>query len=149
MSSSSGLTLYRLYSAAGELLYIGKSVHRFRRFDEHCRNQPWEIANASFQELPDDAALSAAEIAAIKRECPKYNKAHTVRPPDDDEEETKRYDPQAAATVSRSEAAAMLGLELQSIDGLISAKKLRASKPFRRVLIRVADIEAMLDASAI
>ena len=52
-------------------------------------------------------------------------------------------------TVSRAEAAVMLGLELQSIDGLISSKKLRASKPFRRVLIRVADIERMLDASAV
>jgi predicted GIY-YIG superfamily endonuclease len=67
---SSGFTLYRLYSSADELLYIGKTIHRFRRFDEHCRRQPWaaEIANASFQELADAAALSAAEIAAIKRE---------------------------------------------------------------------------------
>jgi hypothetical protein len=107
----------------------------------------------SFQELPDDAALSAAEIAAIKRECPKYNKMHvTPEPkpePDPDCGLRVKAVPDPGEVVSRAEAAAMLGLELQLIDGLISAKKLRASKPFRRVLIRVADIERMLDASAV
>ena len=88
---SNGFTLYRLFNAAGELLYIGKSIHRYRRLDEHCRNQPWasEIASSHFQEFADEASLSAAEIAAIKRERPKYNKAHatcpvTVAPDDDD-----------------------------------------------------------------
>jgi len=55
---------------------------------------------------------------------------------------------QAADRLTR-EAAAMLGFDIQTIDGLISAKKLRASKPNRRVVIRVADLEAMLDASAV
>jgi hypothetical protein len=43
----------------------------------------------------------------------------------------------------------MLGFDIQTIDGLISAKKLRASKIGRRVLIRITAIEAMLDASAV
>jgi excisionase family DNA binding protein len=52
-------------------------------------------------------------------------------------------------TVSRKDAAALLGVDIQTIDGLISSGKLRASRPVNRVLIRVADIEAMLDASAV
>ncbi len=50
-------------------------------------------------------------------------------------------------TYSRAEAAAALGVDKQTIDALISTDKLRASKPGRNVLIRVADIEAMLDAN--
>jgi hypothetical protein len=52
-------------------------------------------------------------------------------------------------TVSRKDAAAMLGVDIQTIDGWISARVLRASKKGRRVLIRVASIEAMLDEAAI
>jgi excisionase family DNA binding protein len=52
-------------------------------------------------------------------------------------------------TVSRAEAAAMLGFNIQTIDSLISAKKLRASKIGRRVVIRSASIEAMLDATVV
>ncbi|WMT75064.1 helix-turn-helix domain-containing protein [Bradyrhizobium sp. Ash2021] len=50
-------------------------------------------------------------------------------------------------TFGRAEAAASLGVDIQTIDSLISAKTLRASKLGRRVLIRVADIEAMLTAN--
>ncbi len=50
-------------------------------------------------------------------------------------------------TVYRDQAAAMLGVDIQTIDGLITAKKLKASKIGRRVLIRVAALEAMLDAN--
>ena len=52
-------------------------------------------------------------------------------------------------TVSRSTAAKMLSVNIPTIDGWIAATTLRASKPGRRVLIRGADIDAMLDASAV
>jgi hypothetical protein len=89
-------TLYRLYGKSGELLYIGKTIDRFRRLDTHCRRQPWaaEINNIRFDDtyFADDAALSSAEISAIRTERPKYNKVHNARPclmvtPDDDEGE--------------------------------------------------------------
>jgi excisionase family DNA binding protein len=48
-------------------------------------------------------------------------------------------------TVSRDEAAEALSVDVQTIDRLIAAKKLKASKVGRRVLIRVAALEAMLD----
>jgi excisionase family DNA binding protein len=50
-------------------------------------------------------------------------------------------------TVSRKEAADALGVDVQTIDRMIAAKKLRASKFGRRVIIRNADIEAALDAN--
>jgi excisionase family DNA binding protein len=52
-------------------------------------------------------------------------------------------------TVSRDEAAEALSVDVQTIDRLIAAKKLKASKVGRRVLIRVAALEAMLDDTAV
>jgi len=49
--------------------------------------------------------------------------------------------------ISRSEAADALSVDIQTIDRLITAKKLRASKLGRRVVIRTADIEKLLDAN--
>jgi excisionase family DNA binding protein len=57
--------------------------------------------------------------------------------------------PLPSITVSRNEAAHALGVDVQTIDRAIADKKLRASKIGRRVLVRVADIERMLDASAV
>jgi excisionase family DNA binding protein len=52
-------------------------------------------------------------------------------------------------TLSRDEAAEALSVDVQTIDRMIAAKKLKASKVGRRVLIRVAALEAMLDAHAV
>jgi excisionase family DNA binding protein len=49
-------------------------------------------------------------------------------------------------TVSIAEAAEMLGVHADTITRMIRTGKLRAVKVDRRVLIRVADIHAMLDA---
>jgi excisionase family DNA binding protein len=51
-------------------------------------------------------------------------------------------------TLSREEAADALSLDVQTIDRMIRAKQLRASKLRRRVVIRVADIERLLDSHA-
>ena len=55
----------------------------------------------------------------------------------------------AKLVYSREEAAAALGVCLTTIDGWIVAKTLKATKPGRRVLIKLRDIEAMLDASTV
>jgi excisionase family DNA binding protein len=52
-------------------------------------------------------------------------------------------------TVSRDEAAATLSLDVQTIDRMIADKRLRASKIGRRVVIRVVDIEKVLDATTV
>jgi excisionase family DNA binding protein len=51
--------------------------------------------------------------------------------------------------VSRNEAAALLGVDVQTIDRQIADKKLRASKIGRRVIVRFVHLEKMLDASEI
>ncbi len=50
-------------------------------------------------------------------------------------------------TISRAEAAAAIGVDVQTIDRLITGNKLRASRIGRRVVVRVVDIERMLDAN--
>lgn len=56
--------------------------------------------------------------------------------------------PVSKLTVSRAVAAEMLSVDVQTVDRAIADKTLRASKIGRRVLIRVADITALLDKSA-
>jgi excisionase family DNA binding protein len=51
--------------------------------------------------------------------------------------------------VSRIDAAKALSVDIQTIDGLIASKRLKASKIGRRVLIRVAALEALLDANPV
>jgi excisionase family DNA binding protein len=55
--------------------------------------------------------------------------------------------PVPSITISREEAAEALHVDVQTVDRKIADKTLRASKIGRRVLIRVADIEKMLDAN--
>jgi excisionase family DNA binding protein len=55
--------------------------------------------------------------------------------------------PVQSLTLSRLEAAAAIGVDVQTIDRCIAAKKLRASRLGRRVVVRVADLERMLDAN--
>jgi excisionase family DNA binding protein len=43
----------------------------------------------------------------------------------------------------------MLGVSKWTVARLVKNKKLRASKPERHVLVRVADIEAMLNETAV
>jgi Helix-turn-helix domain len=56
-------------------------------------------------------------------------------------------------TLFRAEAAALIGVDIQTIDGWISSGVLRASNPSKklgkrgRVLIRRASVDAMLDAN--
>ena len=51
-------------------------------------------------------------------------------------------------TLSREEAADALSVDVQTIDRMIKAKELHASKLRRRVVIRVVDIERLLDTHA-
>ena len=53
----------------------------------------------------------------------------------------------APLTVSRAQACSMLGIDLQTLDALISSRTLKASKLGRRVLISMAALQEMLDAN--
>lgn len=68
--------LYRLYNAAGELLYIGMSDNPSRRFVEHATSQPWR-RKISVRETgawyESRAEAHEAEMKAIRAEAPRYN----------------------------------------------------------------------------
>jgi len=68
-------TLYRYFSADGELLYIGRTKRGQRRVLEHIQSAPWfdQVANATFEKVPL-AELDRREAEAIYREQPRHNK---------------------------------------------------------------------------
>lgn len=67
--------LYRLYNAAGELLYVGITWNVANRMNTHRGLQPWwpEVADVQLETHPNRAAVLAAERVAIERERPRYN----------------------------------------------------------------------------
>lgn len=75
--------LYRLYDAAGVLLYVGISHDAEVRRAQHAHTQPWgwQVVRmvAELLDTRHDARLAEAE--AIRREGPRYNvRGGTYRP---------------------------------------------------------------------
>lgn len=73
--------LYRLYSAAEQLLYVGITSNTKERFASHATYKPWwpAVARKSVTWL-QATRLEALEIEAdvIRREQPKYNGKHNA-----------------------------------------------------------------------
>jgi hypothetical protein len=72
-------TLYRLFDAAGHLLYIGETGRGWpQRMREHLRDKSWfhEIARVELQHFPSKADAVLAEAAAIQAEQPRHNHMH-------------------------------------------------------------------------
>jgi hypothetical protein len=77
------VTVYRLYSAEGTLLYVGNSsVVEYRLFLQHLVDQSWwrEVEGAKFMHFDTKAQAEAEETRAIKRERPLYNVAFNELP---------------------------------------------------------------------
>lgn len=73
--------LYRLYGAAGELLYVGISDDYERRWGQHSRKPWWPlVARQTIDWFGTLAEALDAEKAAIKAEKPKYNVTHGTYP---------------------------------------------------------------------
>lgn len=71
--------LYRLYSASGELLYVGVSSRVEQRLGQHRRSKAWfaEVALCTTEDHKHRASAFHAEKKAIAQENPRYN---IVRP---------------------------------------------------------------------
>ena len=67
--------VYRLYDAAGALLYVGQSGRPGVRFDEHRTLSVFGdlIARMDIAHYPNRPAGIAAEAAAIVAEAPRFN----------------------------------------------------------------------------
>jgi hypothetical protein len=66
--------LYRLYNAAGELIYVGITEKFGGRFTQH-EHSPWwpEVDRVETQRYPTRLDAQGAEIALIQSQLPKYN----------------------------------------------------------------------------
>lgn len=73
-------TLYRLYDADGQLLYVGIAVDTERRFAEHAKTKPWwpQVARTDLDHHRYRTDAQDAERAAIRTECPLHNIAETA-----------------------------------------------------------------------
>jgi predicted GIY-YIG superfamily endonuclease/antitoxin (DNA-binding transcriptional repressor) of toxin-antitoxin stability system len=73
--------LYRLYDAAGTLLYIGISHQPDVRFEQHAKLKDWwpRVARREVEWFDDRPSAAAAEAAAIRREDPERNGTYSLR----------------------------------------------------------------------
>ena len=72
--------VYRMFTAAGQLLYVGTSGNLPRRLNSHSEKRWYpQVATITLQWFPDEAAALKAELAAIRREHPLLNVAGKKR----------------------------------------------------------------------
>lgn len=81
--------LYRHFDKDNRLLYVGISLHAFKRFTQHQSTARWfdQIVKMTIDQYPMWDAAVRAERIAIKMEHPLYNIAHVEAPLDDWREE--------------------------------------------------------------
>lgn len=74
-------TLYRLFSADNQLLYVGVAGNPGRRFEQHAGEKPWwgEVAITELEHFATREEALAAERVAIRDEAPLYNVVHSIR----------------------------------------------------------------------
>ena len=75
--------VYRLYSSAGALLYVGVTDRGPRRWVEHARSKPWfgHVARFDVARFGTREEAEAAEVFAIRTEHPRYNVVHNAERP--------------------------------------------------------------------
>lgn len=141
--------LYRLFDAAGTLLYVGISSDPKVRWINHAGKKDWfpQVAATTFQWFDTRASAEAAEVEAIKAERPLHNIIHNVarsapasRPkrllPD-----LPPRDPRLVDLVSLHEAADIIGVTRQYAHRLVMRGELRGARAgdtwvFRRAAVQ-------------
>lgn len=69
-----GAVVYRMFDAAGRLLYVGATCRGARRFVEH-HGQPWwpKVTTVTVEHFADRQAAFDAEAHALATEAPAHN----------------------------------------------------------------------------
>jgi predicted GIY-YIG superfamily endonuclease len=69
------VTVYRLYSATDDLLYVGITNSIIHRFGQHLATKPWfpEVSRATFQHFASRVEAHEAERRAVRTERPRHN----------------------------------------------------------------------------
>lgn len=154
-----GHYLYRHFNKAGKLLYVGISICALERLRQHRNDSAWfeDIATVEIEKFHTAAAAMAAEIEAIKREKPLYNKAHSVNPrttvadfvpPQESPSGRRALQVGAAAAYLGISASLLRKYRMKGPDdpGSHGPKFIRLSPQL--VVYKVADLEAWLDQHA-
>lgn len=68
-------TLYRMFDADGQLLYVGISVNPMSRMKHHASAQPWweEVSGIDLEKYATRDQVMEAERRAVENENPRYN----------------------------------------------------------------------------
>jgi excinuclease UvrABC nuclease subunit len=72
--------LYRLFDAAGQLLYVGIATSPRTRWYAHREEKRWwpQVARESVEWFPSRTDAKAAEKTAIRAEAPVFNVTHSA-----------------------------------------------------------------------
>lgn len=100
--------LYRHYDAKGILLYVGISKNFSARFSAHKMHSAWapRSVRITVEIFPDRIAANIAELKAIEKEKPLYNKGHLEKPA------LKNKCPQVLERPHREEQTIMISVRL-------------------------------------
>lgn len=71
-------TVYKLYDAQDELLYVGFTARGFRRIDEHLREKPWfdAVTDIQFERFANEHRALDREASLVLLQNPRYNVAY-------------------------------------------------------------------------
>jgi prevent-host-death family protein len=67
--------VYWLRDELGVLLYVGVAEDPARRWGQHAADKPWwsDVRTRTVEWFDTKAEAHAAEMASVKRDCPRYN----------------------------------------------------------------------------
>lgn len=134
--------LYRLFSASGELLYVGISLSSaMGRLRRHRADQLWwgEVAITTVEHVPRDR-VKQLEIEAIGWERPRYNKHHNpVHPP------TARGVRAQPNLVTWEHAATLLPIDPGELGFLVTVGHIRKVEILGAEFLRGDDIAKIID----
>lgn len=74
-SDTRATSVYRLFDAEGNLLYVGITNRGHHRLNQHAADKDWwqDVASATIEHHLNRQAAMAAETKAIREENPRYN----------------------------------------------------------------------------
>ena len=134
--------LYRQWSKAGDLLYVGISLNYANRLKDHYRGSAWflDVENITLEWFDTREEALRAERNAIIEEKPECNKQHKSTDPVFEEIEPqfnganslvmKYLHENTKIFLSKSETAKLVGVSNFHINGWVEENKLRAIQPY-------------------
>ena len=111
-TADDGCSVYRIYDAAGELMYVGVTKRGHKRQTEHVAHKRWadEMAETQWEHYPTREEALHREAHLIRTHHPRYNKIHRL--PDAGQPERQEYRLRA----QQYDVMVRLGREVKAVD---------------------------------